>query len=306
MTGIEKIFLFFLIVTAILLLILSLNYKKPDEIIEIKQTKIYKNIKINLFDKSFTLENIDINDKKNFLNSILFKIKLLNIPEEQLLNIIPRIENIVKSNFENLKEINVLYPWEIPLSNFKDIKFFSPIKNFYLRKDESIFPGAIRYYRHGIHRGIDFSDLKNGRIAKRGTPIFSIFPGEVVKIKNDHKEFTQKERFYKLKHLSRKYFYTHEDYLDFFRGNQIYIRNGSMFFIYAHLDKIKKGLKVGQFVEKGELIGYMGNTGVEYMGVRAHLHLEIYFGKFIIGLNRYRRSFEESFKIYKMLFNYKD
>lgn len=316
MPKIEKAFLILLIIIALLLLILALKNSntEPDEVFKnqlklentINKSNIYKNVKIINFDKSFTLEKIDLNNENELIQSLLFKTELLNISSSQILNILPRIENLSKIKNLTTKEVTTLFPWEIPLSNLSNIKFSEPIKNFYFRNSESIYPGATRYYRHGIHRGIDFSDLKNGMIAKTGEPIYAIYPGKIVKIKNTHKEFANEEKFYKLKLLSKKYYYTHEDYLDFFRGNQIYIRNGNMFFIYAHLDRVNKKLKLYQYVKSGELLGYMGNTGVEYMGVRAHLHLEIYFGNFIIGINRFRRPFEKSLKIYKKLFNYKD
>lgn len=44
---------------------------------------------------------------------------------------------------------------------------------------------------------------------------------------------------------------------------------------YAHLDGHKRGLKVGNYVSKGDLIGYVGNTGnARYTA--PHLHYGIY------------------------------
>jgi len=42
--------------------------------------------------------------------------------------------------------------------------------------------------------------------------------------------------------------------------------------VYAHLSKFAKGLKAGNRVKKGELIGYVGSTG---MSTGPHLHYEI-------------------------------
>ena len=41
---------------------------------------------------------------------------------------------------------------------------------------------------------------------------------------------------------------------------------------YAHLDDHKRGLKVGDYVKKGDLIGYVGNTGNSFGN---HCHFEM-------------------------------
>ncbi|ALH94824.1 M23 family metallopeptidase [Acinetobacter equi] len=46
---------------------------------------------------------------------------------------------------------------------------------------------------------------------------------------------------------------------------------------YAHLDGHKRGLKVGDYVKKGDLIGYVGNTG-NARHTAPHLHYGIYLG----------------------------
>lgn len=49
--------------------------------------------------------------------------------------------------------------------------------------------------------------------------------------------------------------------------------NGDRFVsLYAHLSQFKKGLKIGQSVERGEVIARSGNTG---MSTGPHLHMEI-------------------------------
>jgi|GEM_PF-1483430 len=54
-------------------------------------------------------------------------------------------------------------------------------------------------------------------------------------------------------------------------GNLVKIKHGNgMFTLYAHLDSVS--VRVGESVDKGKTIGYMGNTGNSY-GV--HLHFEV-------------------------------
>ena len=53
----------------------------------------------------------------------------------------------------------------------------------------------------------------------------------------------------------------------------VYLKHGSEYVtVYAHLSKFAKGLKSGERVKKGELIGYVGTTG---MSTGPHLHYEI-------------------------------
>ncbi len=58
-------------------------------------------------------------------------------------------------------------------------------------------------------------------------------------------------------------------------GNAIYTANpGGERFIYYHLDRVAEGIAAGQILARGDLIGYVGNTG-DASGGAAHLHFEI-------------------------------
>lgn len=59
-------------------------------------------------------------------------------------------------------------------------------------------------------------------------------------------------------------------------GNYVYTANpGGETFVYMHLDTIGEGVTTGTVLEKGSLIGYVGNTG-NAIGGAAHLHFEIH------------------------------
>jgi murein DD-endopeptidase MepM/ murein hydrolase activator NlpD len=68
-------------------------------------------------------------------------------------------------------------------------------------------------------------------------------------------------------------------------GNMIVLDHGSgVYTRYAHLDSFSKGIRVGEKVKSGEVMGRMGNSG----RVRAvHLHYEILTGNY----NNPKRSF---------------
>jgi murein DD-endopeptidase MepM/ murein hydrolase activator NlpD len=87
------------------------------------------------------------------------------------------------------------------------------------------------------HKGVDFR-------AGTGTPIPSAGAGRVVKRATD-----------------RGY------------GNYIRIRhNGSYETVYAHMSRFAKGVTVGTAVRQGQIIGYVGSTG---LSTGPHLHYEI-------------------------------
>lgn len=59
-------------------------------------------------------------------------------------------------------------------------------------------------------------------------------------------------------------------------GNYVYTANpGGETFVYMHLDRFGEGVVAGTVLEKGSLIGYVGNTG-NASGGAAHLHFEIH------------------------------
>lgn len=59
-------------------------------------------------------------------------------------------------------------------------------------------------------------------------------------------------------------------------GNHVIINhNNGYWTLYAHLSKFAKGIKVGQTVARGQVIGYMGHTGA---ATGTHLHFEIRVG----------------------------
>jgi murein DD-endopeptidase MepM/ murein hydrolase activator NlpD len=92
-----------------------------------------------------------------------------------------------------------------------------------------------------VHDAIDI-------IAPRGTPVVAAVDGEIVKL-------FQSER----------------------GGTTLYQRSptGDTIFYYAHLDRYADGIAVGKILHRGELLGYVGETGNVVPG-NAHLHFAIW------------------------------
>ena len=88
------------------------------------------------------------------------------------------------------------------------------------------------------HKGIDFS-------APVGTPIMAAGRGTI-------------------KHASRKGSF----------GNAVIIEHAQGYeTLYAHLDRFNEDIQVGDYVSQGDIIGYLGNTG---LSAGRHLHYEVY------------------------------
>lgn len=86
------------------------------------------------------------------------------------------------------------------------------------------------------HKGVDYA-------AKTGTPVLATGNGSV--------KIIQKQRGY---------------------GKVIYLQHGKKYTtVYAHLSRFKSGLKKGHKVKQGEVIGYVGSTG---LATGPHLHYE--------------------------------
>ncbi len=89
-----------------------------------------------------------------------------------------------------------------------------------------------------MHRGVDFA-------APRGTPVYAAGDGTIV--------FAGRKRGY---------------------GNFIRIRHNAQFGTgYAHLSRIARGIRRGKRVRQGQVIGYVGSTG---LATGPHLHYEVY------------------------------
>ena len=120
-------------------------------------------------------------------------------------------------------------------------------------------PGALALPVHGVKRAAlhsSFGEPRSGHrkhqgidiFARRGTPVVAAAEGVVVRIGTT----------------------------DRLGGNTVWVAGKpSTLYYYAHLDRHRAGLYVGQHVEAGELLGYVGNTG-NARTTPPHLHFGVY------------------------------
>jgi len=131
------------------------------------------------------------------------------------------------------------------------IPAIQPVSNKDLSRMASGFGNRIHpiYKTKKFHAGMDFS-------AKTGTPIYATGDGEISKVKRSRKGY----------------------------GNHVVINHGFGYkTLYAHMSKYI--VKKRQKVKRGDIIGYVGNTGTS---VAPHLHYEVHKeGKKINPVNFY-------------------
>ncbi|MBI4299772.1 MAG: M23 family metallopeptidase, partial [Chloroflexi bacterium] len=166
--------------------------------------------------------------------------------------------------------------------------FKMPIPGATIPADDNLLPGAVRAYRNGTHEGIDFYYGAGGAVLHKGkSEAVAAKAGTIVRADWDYKEISAAE-MKDLLDRSAAAPTTPQDILDRLRGRQVWIDHGAgVVTRYAHLDAIAPGLKVGQHVERGALVGFVGNSGTpeaaDGTDEGPHLHFEIWVGDKHIG-----------------------
>lgn len=159
--------------------------------------------------------------------------------EDLILSNLKKVDQLKKQMYIQTKSYDDI----IRLASDKEkmwasIPAIQPISNKELNRMASGFGMRVHpiYKVRKLHTGCDFS-------APRGTPIYATGDGEVKLVRSDYGGY----------------------------GKQVEIDHGYGYVTkYAHMDKFN--VKKGQQVKRGEVIGYVGNTG---SSTAPHLHYEI-------------------------------
>ena len=144
-----------------------------------------------------------------------------------------------------------------------------------------LYPGAMRLYRLGVHRGTDFYGFD------KGTPVYAAASGTVVEALVNYQELSYDE-FLRLINESETLGETPPQDLDRLDGRRIIIDHGNgIRTVYAHLDSIAPGIVAGVHVDAGTLIGAVGVSGTSGESrpgtEQPHLHFEIWLGDRYVG-----------------------
>ena len=158
-----------------------------------------------------------------------------------------KLSSYLNDSIQPVQEIGKLRNTQTAL--FSDIPSLWPIKggigHISMGFGQNRHPFTGQWY---IHRGID---LATGR---KGDPIMATADGQVINVDTD---------------------------VGF--GNYVLIKHKHGFFTrYAHLDSFR--VTRGQNVQKGQVIGYIGNTGIS---TGPHLHYEVHIGSDVVDPIKY-------------------
>lgn len=163
--------------------------------------------------------------------------------------------------------------YDLPLSEWAQ-GFIMPISSARIPNNRNLLPGAPRAYRNGKHEGVDlFCDF--------GTPVQAAKSGYVILAEKNYVDTPRNYRN-RLLELSKRLYQTPPEILEVLHGRRVVVDHDVIsgrwvVTVYSHLSQIKEGLKVGDHVTQGDIIGYVGNSGTSKTGARqgAHLHFEI-------------------------------
>jgi murein DD-endopeptidase MepM/ murein hydrolase activator NlpD len=163
-------------------------------------------------------------------------------------NDLRRVSGYLSRTVEPLKELGVLLNSQSAF--LTEIPSIWPIKggighiSMFFGQNENPFTG--QYY---IHKGIDISTYRSG------DPIVATADGQVVTVDFDQEGF----------------------------GNYVIIKHKHGYYTrYGHM--LKSRVKNGQRVQQGEVIGYIGNTG---LSTGPHVHYEVHVGSDVVDPYKY-------------------
>ena len=221
--------------------------------------------------------------KKNLFPLIIFLLIGCAVPTSSINSeLMPKNEYLFYINEEiNLHASELLQTIQLPSKDY-------PVPEYL-----NLLPNALREYRSGSHHGIDFAIPLNG-------PIMAVSGGIIVRSNPTHSD-VDIDTYNAFLETTQQLSKTPEDISNYILlGKSIVIDHGysiasnfRTISVYAHLSSIADGILPGAKVDKGQLIGFSGNTGTSSGSLRnekgAHLHWELHFedksGKYFLGQN---------------------
>ncbi len=175
----------------------------------------------------------------------------------------------------------------IEIDNPAGTGWLIPVAGACIPTDDNQMPNAPREYRNGVHEGVDFFTGFACVDVELGTPALASQAGRVVRADHIYKPTTQSELDELLAKVEAQGF-TDTATLDRFRGRQVWIEHeDGLVTRYAHLQGVSEDLLVGANVERGDIIGFVGDSGtpeaITNPGFENHLHFELRIGSSFLG-----------------------
>lgn len=137
-----------------------------------------------------------------------------------------------------------------------------PIPGARLPASDDNLPSAPRAYRHGVSQGFDFYDEDAGIPIVNGTPAVAADDGEVIRADVSYTEIDPRAWELLIEDVAEAG--ADEEQLDKLRGRQVWIRTEDGTVLrYGHLASIRTGIREGVTVYRGQVIGFVGNSGTD-------------------------------------------
>lgn len=136
-----------------------------------------------------------------------------------------------------------------------------PIPGARLPRTDANLPGAPRDYRNGVSQGIDFHDGDVGVPVPYGAAVIAAADAQVIRADNAYVEMAPGVWELLLEDVEDG---ADEEELDKLRGRQVWLRTPDGTVLrYGHLSGLSSGLAVGRNVYRGQVIGFVGNSGTD-------------------------------------------
>ena len=165
--------------------------------------------------------------------------------------------------------------------------FAQPIEGACFPTSDRLIPNAPREYRNGIHEGVDYYDLAVCVPVGEGTPVVAMYGGVVIRADLAYVDITA-QQVNELAAKTAQQGFSDGATLDIYRGRQIWIDHGNgVVTRYAHLLEIAGGIDIGVEVQRGQVIGAVGESGtpesISAPGTENHVHVEVRVGDGFLG-----------------------
>ncbi len=137
-----------------------------------------------------------------------------------------------------------------------------PVPGARLPASDDNLPNAARPYRQGVSQGFDFYADDAGVPIVTGTPVVASQAGQVVRADVAYTGMDPRAWEVLMDDVARSG--ATDDQLDRLRGRQVWLRlDDGTVLRYGHLAAVRDGIRTGTMVYRGQVIGFVGNSGTD-------------------------------------------